>query len=345
MATGDEAARASAGGAPAGPRREAPAAGRPILVPLDGSALAERALPYAVAEAQRRAVPLRLLRVVSPGPIALGGVAAASLDELAAPGEQEQAERYLTDRGRALAAGAPGLDVRVEVRRGDPATELLDAARRDAVQLVVLTTHGRSGLTRLVRGSIAEAVVAHGTAPTLLIRAWDAPAAPAPPGAAPAAGRRVLAALDGAPPAEGVLPEACRLAGLGGEVLLVTVVAPSGGSGSTRAVGAARAYLDRLAAGLRARGLGARTAVPVAADVAGAIRDVARRDGAALVALRTHGRGPFGRWRHGSVADEVTRVSPVPVLLYHPASREGGGAADAPAAAARDPEAPRGPAR
>jgi nucleotide-binding universal stress UspA family protein len=163
----------------------------------------------------------------------------------------------------------------------------------------------------------------------LLIRPWDTPAALRP---ATVLGRRVLVALDGSDLAGAALPVARLLAErAGGEVVLMRVVPPrhdaAAYAGRARAATPveerrrAEAYLEDMAGGLRERGVRASTTVRVAEDVAQAIADAASTDGADVIAMSTHGRGALGRLFCGSVADRVSHVSRVPVLLVHPARR------------------------
>jgi nucleotide-binding universal stress UspA family protein len=155
----------------------------------------------------------------------------------------------------------------------------------------------------------------------LLIRPWDDAAARAVPDQD---GRRVLVPLDGTPLAEAVLPEAVQLAGESGEIVLVTDVAPPDGDNhlvvyppTPDAGAAARSYLHTVAARLRVEGVRVRTVVLVGPDVASAVVELVISDDVGLIALATHGRGSVGRWLHGSIADELARRSPAPVVLCH----------------------------
>ena len=177
---------------------------------------------------------------------------------------------------------------------------------------------------------MAEKVLRHGAAPLLLIRPWDVAAAPLRPAAA--LGRRVLVPLDGSDLAGAALPVARLLAErAGGEMVLMRVVPPrhdaAAHAGQARAATPveerrrAEAYLADVAGGLRERGVRVSTTVRVADDAAQAIADAASTDGAGVVAMSTHGRGALGRLFYGSVADRVSHVSRVPVLLVRPARR------------------------
>ena len=151
---------------------ERPAAALPLtrlVVPLDGSPLAEGALPLAAALADALGLPIHLVRVVdSDGRRAAvqAGIPAAMADARSQEAVRRHAEEYLAAeaqrlRNRDLAATS-------EVRTGPPAAELLDAIRPG--DLVVLITHGRGGVKRWLLGSAAETLVRRAPAPVLLVR-------------------------------------------------------------------------------------------------------------------------------------------------------------------------------
>ena len=150
-----------------------------IVVPLDGSDLAERALPHAETLARATRAPIHLLRVVDIAPLTQlsavgpGAEPAAVFAELEiVTTEEEAAADYLEMLRRRMVE--QGLAATVEVRTGLVKAELLAAAQpRD---LVVMTTHGRTGLERLFFGSVAEAMIRRSIAPVLLVRSNLAPA-------------------------------------------------------------------------------------------------------------------------------------------------------------------------
>lgn len=146
-----------------------------ILVPLDGSKLAEVALPHAIAQAKLSGGTLVLLRAISP-------ITAAALAEGAAYIDWDRVRADLEADARSYLEGvrerlaAEGLDVQVECREGEPADVIIDAEERHGVDLVVMATHGRSGLGRWVLGSVADRIVRAAKAPVLLIRPAEMPA-------------------------------------------------------------------------------------------------------------------------------------------------------------------------
>jgi nucleotide-binding universal stress UspA family protein len=273
---------------------------RAIVVPLDGSAAAETALP--TAEAFSRAAPGTLYLVR----------AAASDDEA-------NAAAYLTAQAEALRARA--VQAETHVTYGPAAGAIVrEVVRRDA-DLIVMTTHGRGGLERSVFGSVADQVLHQTARPIVLVRP-DQPAG---------SGRleRILVPLDGSPLAEHALAPAQALAGTGGEILLQQVVAPAkpifsdpGSAGVwteliEEAYAEAVRYLEAQAATLRAAGYRVRTQVEHGWP-AQRIAEYARQEAVDLIVASSHGRAGAARWLLGSVADDLIRPAPAPLLLLRP---------------------------
>lgn len=180
---------------------------------------------------------------------------------------------------------------------GSPAAVLLDIERDQQVDLLVMSTHGRTGLARFALGSVADRMVREGTAPVLLVRAKvDEPTM-----------EKALLMLDGSGASEGALPVVESLANHPlREVKLLRVVVDAANRGP------AATYLAGVADRLEKAGLRTEVAAEVG-DAASLVEKAA--EGADLVVLSTHGRGGFDRIRHGSVAERVVREVTKPVLL------------------------------
>ncbi len=153
-----------------------------ILVPLDGSPLAEAALPYAIELAKKFESELYLIRVVSPaaaaglmspaGMMADPAMGSAVEAEIIAEAEEEEiaeAREYLDGVIRKL--GDTGLQMCSEVMEGSPGAAIMHFAHKIGIDLTVLTTHGRTGLARMVMGSVADQIVRQCGCPVMLIRA------------------------------------------------------------------------------------------------------------------------------------------------------------------------------
>jgi len=284
---------------------------RSLLVPLDGSAFAEHALPTAVSIARRAGARVELVRVHEPGE------------------GRERAQAYLHDLAARVTAAAP-VEVGRSLLEGRPADVLCEWLPPSGTDLVVMTTHGRGPLSRLWSGSVAAELMQRLPVPVLLVRPGECP----PDLTADAAPRRVLVALDGSPFGESVVPLAAAVGTLtGAEFRLLRVVPPvltSDGEGAgplsprTRTVAEAleadgRSYLHEVA--MKTPAL--RRAWPhVVVDwpPAEAILADAAAHRADLIALATHGRGELSQLLLGSVAEQVVRGASVPVLLARPAT-------------------------
>jgi nucleotide-binding universal stress UspA family protein len=152
-----------------------------ILVPLDGSYSSERALPYAIETARKFDAEIRLLRVVRPsypvtpvGPSGTGIVSPHTNELLVKSVREEEAaeatraDRYLRNKTRRIAK--LGLACSYAVVLGDPADSIIERCEKDSIDLVVMTTSGKSGLKRAFLGSVADKIIRQPGFPVLVIR-------------------------------------------------------------------------------------------------------------------------------------------------------------------------------
>lgn len=146
-----------------------------ILVPLDGSKLAEKALPTVLELASHFDSDITLLRVVHPPHLMLtnaGGTAYADLFVSLQQQAEEEATTYL--KGHQGALQRQGYHIHIRIAVGEPIAEIiLDAVRAVEADVIVMSTHGRGGLSRWVFGSVADKILQHADVPILLIRAKD----------------------------------------------------------------------------------------------------------------------------------------------------------------------------
>jgi nucleotide-binding universal stress UspA family protein len=292
-----------------------------ILVPLDGSALAERALPCAQLLAQSLPANLVLFRAVSISPDfeVLGHVlrdVEAHMKRLEAG-----ASEYLRQVAERLKGS--GLSVRTVVRRGPAAEAILGYSQQMDIQKIVIATHGYSGVSRWRHGSVAERVLQSASVPVLMVCAKGGEGISEEPMTC----QRILVPLDGSTRAEQVLPPAVSVAqALDAEIVLFRVpiahvtgsfaagwYVPLEGTFET-ANQIAEGYLSRVAVELRAQGVRVATATRMG-GVADAILDYAEANKIDLIAMCTHGRTGLARWTLGSVADRVLRARSTPLLL------------------------------
>ena len=265
-----------------------------IVVPLDGSSFAERALSPARALAHRLDATLVLL--TTHWADGTGGA-------------QEYLERKAAELGDART------DTIVVHDRFAP--EAIELSVREADTVVCMSTHGRSGLGHAVLGSVAEEVLRNSDRPLLLVgpelerRAWES--------AEWFRGGRLIVALDGSARAERIVPiaaEWARLLGLGIELTQVLITPLGSGLRDEESGDAEHAALEEIAATIDAATNPA-CEVLHGPDAAGSLLDHASRAPATLIALTTHGRTGLARVTLGSVAMQVIRRSPCPVLTLH----------------------------
>lgn len=141
------------------------------IVPLDGSIVAEGIIPFVLEIAGPLDMEVVLLRVVVPiPPSVIEGSRYVAVED--AEKRRLEAEGYLQPIAAELRAR--GVRVRSQVRRGEPTAEILAGAKAVGADLIAMTTHGRSGLGRLLFGSVAEAVLRQSEIPVFLMRQTEA---------------------------------------------------------------------------------------------------------------------------------------------------------------------------
>jgi nucleotide-binding universal stress UspA family protein len=146
-----------------------------ILVPQDGSELAKQAVGPAVEIAKRFDATIVLARAVHVSFGAMGDAYMATPDLYNDLYTQAQSEAQANLQAVAAEIQAAGVKVEAVILEGEPAGALVDLEASGQIDLVVMSTHGRSGLARFVYGSTAEQLLRHGTKPVMLIRAQDHP--------------------------------------------------------------------------------------------------------------------------------------------------------------------------
>lgn len=275
-----------------------PPAFRRILVPLDGSRLALRILEPLERLVLDGPTELTLLRVVDPrSPVEHDRLPAAEL--------AMQLQLGVVRERLGL-----GVRMRLELVRGAPAEEIVRYAQGTGQELVAMATHGRSGVERLLRGSVAEEVLRTCDVPLLLCnpRALDG-------GRSDARFRQLLVALDGSARSERVLPVVERVATAHQShvrTLRVEVSPEPRQATRPRQPAALAGAVERLsAAGLEA------DASLTCGDVV--VELLLASQQADLLAMATHGRSGASRWWFGSVTEEVLRQARCPLLVVRTA--------------------------
>jgi nucleotide-binding universal stress UspA family protein len=290
-----------------------------MLVPLDGSKVAEQVLPYARFLAKSLGIPTELLGVVDPETLVAFANPAQGrpLDTLVAE-TMSRSAIYLETTARSF----QGTQVKSSVAKGKPEDEVIERAAADKNTLIVMATHGRSGLQRWLLGSVADKVLHGATNHLLLIRASDQGKTD---GEAPL--KTVIVPLDGSPLAEQALPVVVDLAKkMDLQVVLVrayalppTISAEDYGYYSAELLdhleSEARDYLQGKINEIKQKGIATVTSVVNTGYGAEEIITLARNTPDNLIAMCTHGRSGIQRTVLGSVTDRVVRHSGDPVLI------------------------------
>jgi nucleotide-binding universal stress UspA family protein len=307
-----------------------------IFIPLDGSARSESVLPTAARLARASGGTLILFQVYDA---LVDGLPLSRYEQAAARSLaylREMATRYhLTD-----------LPLETETLGIAVARTILDAVQEYQADLIVMSSHGRSGLKRWALGSVAEQVVRHASIPVLVLHEQMA--------RLPEADRthplHTLVALDGSPLAEQALEPALQLTSAlaqpgPGVLHLVRIIVPALAHHPRQAASPsqnqpqeqmqqdAAVYLRAVVEQVQARTpshLHVTWSTLTAEDIALALIGEASRmtpgevggadqySGASLIALATHGRGGLERWRSGSIAARVLEGTERPLLIVHP---------------------------
>lgn len=299
---------------------------RSILVPLDGSKLAEQAIPVAQAIAQRARCKLKLVLVHQPRFVTKAGPEYIKLELAMLKADRE----YLKSVTGAVRERLGRL-VSSAVLRGHPVAQTLATYSRElGADLVVMTSHRRGGLRRVSLGSVTDQLIRSGEVPVLVVR----PGAVEADGPAWEAGE-ILVALDGSPLAEAALGPAMEVARLwDAELSLVQVVPPILPTSPQLALpssywhqaaairrGSAEDYVRDVAERVRESGIRASGVAVIGNSVPETLIVLAEPKRVSLMVVATHGLGGVGRMVLGSVSDTVVRGANVSVLVVRPSDR------------------------
>jgi nucleotide-binding universal stress UspA family protein len=298
-----------------------------LLVPLDGSALAEQALGPAAAIARATRASVELVLVHQPA-------AFADFVDAAWQTNPSKAEReYIASTAHALAKGASVVASGVALR-GTTSDTIGERVEQTGADLIVMTSHGRTGLSRAWLGSIAHEILRRSPTPVLMLRPTEAVKV------RPLGEKRfkkVLVTLDGSALSEAILAPATDLArAFDARLMLLRVVEPvpmvlpeatlpvrslpRDDAATAEAVETATSELAAIGKRITDEtGIRVEMHVVVGERVAKAILEFARSVSPSIIAMSTHGRGA-SRLFLGSVADKVLRASNTPLLLSRPST-------------------------
>jgi nucleotide-binding universal stress UspA family protein len=292
-----------------------------ILVTLDGSELAEVALPYTEELAGQLGSEIHLIHVNESVNDPHKNLPQFYLQKIV-ESVKEGATRY---------SGKPGISPAIKVKSvilsGHPAEKIVEYADTENIGLIIMATHGQSGIKRWALGSVADKVVRATTRPVVLIRAKGSRPDVREEGIL----KRALVPLDGSKEGEAVIPYIEELASrLKVEVILLQVLARGFNTlynyyalteqqlESDKAI--ATAYLAKVGARLKEKGITVVTEERLGIEIrygnaAEEIIQLADERHADIVAMTTHGRSGVRRQVFGSVAERVLREGNTPLLL------------------------------
>ena len=287
-----------------------------ILVPLDGSKLAQAVLPYAGLIAGALRLPIELVHVSDP--------------ETVSPSlHPTRAADYLN---RTAASFLSGLAVSSTVKSGAAADVIIDAASANAGTVIAMATHGETGGGRWLLGRVAQKVLQSSTNPLLLIRPKDGETL-----ASEAHIKTIIVPLDGSRLAEQVFPHVIYLATQLAvpAVLIRTYVLPTASyflaahvsppdmaelrEKTEKEIGE---YLQAKIEELTSKGIQSVTSVVVEGRGPDEIIELARKTADNMIAMSSHGRSGIGRWVLGSATDRVVSYGGDPVLVIRPLTSE-----------------------
>jgi nucleotide-binding universal stress UspA family protein len=294
-----------------------------MLIPLDGSKLAENVLPYARAMARALDGPIELLSVVDSMDSARTSHAGhvRSVDAIVEAAVQES-KRYL----EGIARSFTGRPVTCVVEQGQPEEVIIERAAGDKETLISMATRGRSGIHRWLMGSVAEKVLRGASTPLLLVRG-DAEGK----NTGEATLKSIVVPLDGSKLAETVLPHAVELAKKLSLAIVLTRAyqiplsatyagaespyIPNNDALMNLVRDEAGTYLETKVNELHQNGVEKVSSILMVGSGADEIIDLARGTPDNLIAMCTHGRSGVKRWALGSVTEKVVRHSGDPVLV------------------------------
>jgi len=293
-----------------------------ILVPLDGSTLAECVLPHVLAIAPVMNARVTLLHVLERLP---NGRETPAVDPVDWHLRKHKLEKYLEQIAERL--NKSGLAVERVILEGSPADGVIEFARNNNVDLIAISTHGLSGLSGWNVSSVVHKILMRSYKSTLLVRAYQSTGE----GSSGVHYKRLFIGLDCSPRAEYILPVAMNLAQFYNcQLILGTVIqkpqtvhhfplSEENGELINQIVEknrqAASHYFDQLHTQFSQKGLELRTNIAVGDNVIAILHDMVEEANADLVMLVAHGHSGERRWPYGSVATSFIAYGTTPLMI------------------------------
>jgi len=295
---------------------------RRTLIPLDGSELAERVIPHLLRFVEPDQAELLLMTVLSSASSSLLG----NTTRLFMPGQAALSKECEAGKQVGIVAQQlrqAGFNVANRILSGAPAASILHLAEEAFVDLIAMSTHGRTGLGQVLLGSVADEVVRHARPPVFLVPAAVVVKSDPLP-------RTILLPLDGTPLAETAIPVASQFAqNTGATLYLIRVVEPDDSvdelrdmqilasldyAGEQPVIRQVISYLGRIQLRLQLAGVPSCSRI-AAGDPADVINRIVHAEDADLIVMSTHGRSGVERMIHGSVVSRLIGNTICPLLL------------------------------
>jgi nucleotide-binding universal stress UspA family protein len=289
-----------------------------ILLPLDGSQLAEAAIPYVTNLAEQLGAEIFLLHVCPPEHQMYVHMHQIYMNSIL-----EGMRRKMKDE---TAAGEPGINAEVIV--GDPVKSIFDYIKLKQFDLVALTTHGNSGFKPWAMGSVADKIVRGSGIPTLLIRVKEKKDLEL----RKAVVQKILVPLDNSDASKISLPVAIEIAKKLNAVIVLFSMAQTAYAQNLNSAGtgiginwdavdkaseqAANEYLKTIESDVKNQGVRVERLSMLGIDAAFEILELEKKGVADMVVMATRGRSSIARWAFGSVAEKVLREGNLPILLF-----------------------------
>jgi len=294
-----------------------------ILVPLDGSTLAECVLPHVAAIAPVTNARVTLLHVMQP---VQNGRGSSAVDPIEWHLQKQKLEKYLEQIVQQLnKSGILGIEP--VILEGNPANSVIDFAHNNNVDLIALSTHGQSGLSGWNVSGVVQKILLRSFKSTLLVRAYLAPSS----GTTKVRYKRLFVGMDCSPRSEFILPFAIGLAQYHkSQLILESVIEkpqpinrlpPSDEDMELinrfveRNHQAARRYLQQLVTQFASKELKLKTHVSIGDNAIAVLHDLAEESNADLVMLVAHGYSGGKRWPYGSVTTSFIAYGNTSLLI------------------------------
>lgn len=292
-----------------------------VLIPVDMSDFGEQVLPVVKAVIPADKAELTLVYCIEPHKYVYGGATDDQrvIDSVVSD-IQPRASDYLYKLKKELQSD--GYTVATRIGQGDAAEFIVDAAQEQGVELIAMTTHGRTGVIREALGSVADRVMRTAVQPVLLVRNKNAAADKHPI-------RRILVPLDGSQLSEEALAHAKEITKkTGASIHLLHVLQPMQDWAQQLQYGADRPfetmaepypvdpkiYLERIRQNLEAAQHSVTTKL-YTGIVGDEILNAAQSEEADLIVMGSHGYGSHKRWVYGSIANRVVHEAPCPLIM------------------------------